>query len=159
MTIVNCFPRYMPILSYVTAVCVLLGISIASFATNIVWSKLGYLAYVFGGILAVLAFILIVMLCLYSNEVKFQGYMLEYSVQFLNQNTHTFLYIPFFIVFNIGLVLLVLFQYFTFASHQFTTTLNLWNFNLGQGLEILTLIEYFWGLQFLKDSCNSFGLF
>lgn len=154
MTIANCFPRHIPILSYVTAIVVLLAIAVVAFATDIVRSKIGYLAYVFGGVLIFLAFVLVVMLCLYSNEVKFQGYMLEYATKFLDQNTHTFLYLPFFIIFHIGLVLLVVFQHFSFSSHQFTAIPNLGNFNFRLVLEILNLIEYLWGLQFLKDACK-----
>ncbi len=67
MTISNSFPRQITILSYVTAIVILLAIAIVSFATDIVRSKLGYLVYAFGGSLIVLAFILVVMLCLYSN--------------------------------------------------------------------------------------------
>ncbi len=76
MTISNCFPRHIPILSYVTAIVILLAIAVVSLLTDIVKDKLGYLVYAFSGSLIVLAFILVVMLCLYSNEVKFQGYML-----------------------------------------------------------------------------------
>ena len=153
MTITNCIPRHMPILSYTMAVILLLGLAAVTFATNIVWTKISYMSYPFGGFLVILAFIMIVMLCMYSNEIKFQGYMLEYAVKFLNQNTHTFVYLPFFILIHLGLVLLILFQHASFSSHNFSS-LNLWKFNLGYVLEILTLIEYFWGLHFLRDACN-----
>jgi hypothetical protein len=127
MTIANCLPKQLPILSYVSAVLIILGIAIFSLLTDIVWTKLGYLTYAFGGCLFILAFILVVMLCMYSNQVKFQGYMLEYAVKFLHQNTHTFLYLPFFILFHLGLNLLILYQYASFSSHQFPAT-NLSNF-------------------------------
>lgn len=130
MTVTHCWPRYVPIFSYFMAALVLLGLAGVTFATNIVSSRIGYFSYAFGGILILLALILIIMLCMYSNEAKFQGYMLEYAVKFLDQNPHTFVYIPVFILLHIAFVVLILWQHGSFASHYFTSP-NFWKFSTG----------------------------
>ena len=97
-----------------------------------------------------LAIILIVMIVMYSNEIKFQGLMLDYARRFLNQNPSIFAYIPLYMILTLGLVALILWQQACFTSHfgykenpMFT---GLWGF--------LNVLEFMWGLQFLRDSCK-----
>lgn len=154
MTLTHCLPRYSPIISFVAAIILLLAFAIVTFATSLVLALLGGVwSIVLGVLLIVLALILIVMLCMYSNEIKFQGYMLEYAVKFLNQNPHTFIYIPIFLLFHIGLVALVLWQHCCFVSYYMGSG-NFWKLNSSGILDILNILEYIWAQQFLRDACN-----
>ncbi len=76
IVLTHCLPRYMPIISFVVAILLLLVFAIFSFVSSVVSYSLGGWAIPFGIFLIVLAIILTVMLCLYINEIKFQGYML-----------------------------------------------------------------------------------
>lgn len=153
MTLTHCLPRYMPLISFVVGVLLLLFFAIFSFATTTVSAILGTWTIYFAILLIILALILVVMLCLYSNEIKFQGYMLEYAVKFLNQNPHSFVYIPVFILFHIGLVALILWQHSCFSSYYMGSG-NFWKFTSSGIFDILNILEYIWGLQFLRDSCK-----
>jgi hypothetical protein len=154
MTLTHCLPRYSPIISFGVAIILLLVFAIFTFATSIISAILGGLwSIIFGISLIILALILIVMLCMYSNEIKFQGYMLEYAVKFLNQNPHAFIYIPVFILFHIGLVALVLWQHSCFSSYYMGSG-NFWKLTSSGILDILNILQYIWGLQFLRDACT-----
>lgn len=68
-----------------------------------------------------------------------------------------FLYIPIFILLTIGLIVLCLFQYLVYSSSSDPKPqdddiyLHIW---ANPVLTILNIIEFIWGMQFLKDSCN-----
>lgn len=68
-----------------------------------------------------------------------------------------FLYIPIFILLTIGLIVLCLFQYLAYSSssdpkpQDDNIYLHIW---ANPVLTILNIIEFIWGMQFLKDSCN-----
>ena len=95
------------------------------------------------------------MLCMYSDEIKFQGVMLEYATVFLSCNPTTFAYIPVYLLFTAGLIALIIWQHASFMSFFGTkenpTSSGVWG--------ILNLIEFVWGLQFLRDSCNFFLIY
>jgi hypothetical protein len=157
MTLTHCLPRYSPIITFVVAIILLLVFAILTFATSLVSILLGGLwSIIFGILLIVLALILIVMLCMYSNEIKFQGYMLEYAVKFLNQNPYAFIYIPVFILLHAGLVVLTLWQHSCFSSYYMSSG-NFWKLSSSGILDVLNILEYIWGLQFLRDACNIFS--
>jgi len=84
--------------------------------------------------------------------------MLEYAVKFLNQNPHAFIYIPVFILFHIGLVALILWQHSCFSSFYFGSG-NFWKLSSSGILDVLNILEYIWGLQFLRDSCKIYFIF
>ena len=154
MTLTHCMPRLVPIFTFVLAVLFLLAFAVFTFATSTVSALLGGLwSIIFGVFLILLAIVLLIMLCMYSNEVKFQGYMLEYSVKFLNQNPHAFVYIPVFFLFHVGLVALILWQHSCYSSYYMGSG-NFWKLTSSGFLDILNILEYLWGLQFLRDSCN-----
>lgn len=153
MTLTHCLPRFMPIISYITAILFLIFFAIFSLASGYVSKSLQGWTIPFAIFLIIIAIILTVMLCIYINEVKFQGYMLEYSVKFLNQNPNTFLYIPVYILFHIGLVALIVWQHCCFSSF-YKGGNNFWNFASSGVFDVFNILEYFWALQFLKDSCT-----
>jgi len=80
--------------------------------------------------------------------------MLEYAVKFLNENPHAFIYIPLFISLHIGLVALILWQHSCFSSF-YQGSGNFWKLTSSGIFDILNILEYLWGLQFLRDSCNN----
>lgn len=158
MTLTQILPRLIPIFTFILAVVFLLAFAVVTFVTSIVSSHLGAgWSIVFGVFLILLAIILAVMLCQYSNEVKFQGYMLEYASKFLNQNPHAFLYIPVFILFHVGLVALILWQHSCFSSYYMGSR-NFFKLTSSGFFDILNILEYLWGLQFLRDACKLFIL-
>ena len=89
------------------------------------------------------------MVCMYSSEVKFQGIMLDYAVRFLNENPCTFSYIPLYLLFTAGLFALILWQAACFSSWW-----GKLSFLSGGVWGVLNILEFIWGLQFLRDSCN-----
>jgi hypothetical protein len=130
MALTHCLPRYVPIVSFITAIIMLSVFVYFTFATKLISDRLGFWSLVVGALLALMILILIVMLCMYSNELKFQGYMLEYSVKFLNQNAESFAFIPVFILLHLVLVMLILWQHSSFSSHYFSSG-NFWKFSSG----------------------------
>lgn len=140
MTLTHCMPRLIPIITFVTAALFMLGFGIFTFVHPTVPSILGSVwSIVFGVILILLGIILIIMLCMYSNEVKFQGYMLDYSVKFLNQNPHAFIYIPVFILLHVGLVALILWQHACYSSHYMGSR-NFWKLTSSGILDVLNIL-------------------
>ena len=81
--------------------------------------------------------------------------MLEYAVKFLNENSHAFIYIPIFILFHIGLAALILWQHSCFGSY-YQGSGSFWNMASSGIFDVLNILEYIWGLQFLRDACNFF---
>jgi hypothetical protein len=79
--------------------------------------------------------------------------MLEYSNRFLSENSHSFAYIPVFIILHIGLVALIIWQHACFSSNSQGSN-NFWKMNSSGFWDILNILEYLWGLQFLRDACK-----
>ncbi len=76
MTVTHWLPRYVPIISYVLGVSLLLLFAVITFSTSLIYTFLGKWNLIFGFSLILLALIMAVMMCMYSRELKFQGYML-----------------------------------------------------------------------------------
>lgn len=100
------------------------------------------------------AIILILMLCFYANERKFQGLMLDYSKRFLTERPHTLLYLPLFLLLGAGLTALTFWQALSFASSLGTPGSSIWNLFNGGIWSILNLFQFIWGIQFLRDACK-----
>jgi hypothetical protein len=139
MVLTHCLPRYMPIISFVVAILLLLLFAIFSFVSSVASYSLGGYTIPFGIFLITLAIILTVMLCLYINEIKFQGYMLEYSTRFLNENPQVFLYIPVFIIFHFGLLALIFWQHSCFSSY-YKGSSNYWKFTSNGLFDVLNVL-------------------
>lgn len=159
MAITQFLPRHTAILSYVLSIGLLLIFAGIVFSTNVQIKLLGKWNLYFGIFLIIFALILIVMMCMYSRELKFQGYMLQYAVIYLDHNPITFIAIPIFFLLHLGLIVLVFWQYICFSSDFTLKNIVIWKFTLGKIFNVLTLIEYLWGLQFLRDSCTYFSKF
>jgi hypothetical protein len=91
---------------------------------------------------------------MYKNSVKLQGFFLEYAAKFLTDHPITFVYIPVFMLLALGLVALIGWQHCCFSS-QTASSRNVWNFANTGFWEILNVLEFIWGLQFLRDACKA----
>lgn len=112
------------------------------------WAKI-----VIAVICFLLAIMVLVIMCMYKNERKFQAIFLDYARTFLNENPTVFAYIPIYLIFTLGLVALIVWQHCCFTS-KYAISKNFFNFNNVGILEVLNVLEFIWGLQFLKDSCK-----
>lgn len=83
---------------------------------------------------------------------------MRHANQFLKETFAVYLYIPLFIVLTIGLLILITWQFIAFGTAYPP------EFSLGEiyykskhivFLQVLNIIELIWGLQFLRDSCNT----
>ena len=152
MTFVHCFPRLAPIVAFALAVIALIAFGVLLLTlSGGYWSGGNAVKIIAAVVCFVLAILLIVMGCMYSSEVKFQGVMLDYSTRFLNENPCTFAYIPLYLIFTAGLFALILWQQACFSSW--------WGKYIGFGTGgvwgVLNVLELIWGLQFLRDSCKN----
>lgn len=118
-----------------------------SFLANI-GVKIFALIVVFG-----LALIVIFMAVLYRNALRLQGIFLDYARRFLAEKVSTFAYIPIFLALTAGLFALFLFQHAGFSSKVHSSN-NFFDFSSAGFLGWLNLIEFIWGLQFLRDACK-----
>ena len=123
---------------------------VLTFSNRSFWRGGHWLKIVVAVICFLLAILLLVMVCMYSSEVKFQGIMLEYATRFLNENPCTFAYIPVFLLFAIGLIALILWQQACFSSWWGDYV----GFGTGGVWGVLNVLEFIWGLQFLRDACK-----
>jgi hypothetical protein len=73
----------------------------------------------------------------------------------LNENPNTFLYIPVYVLFHIGLAALIFWQHACYTSF-YKGSGHFWKLSSSGVLDALNILEYLWGLQFLRDSCKSF---
>ena len=78
---------------------------------------------------------------------------------FLKETVLVFAYIPLFLLLTAGLVVLFVWQYVAFGTFYEPTLANKGDLYYTSGmnwvLQALNLIELFWGLQFLRDSCKN----
>ena len=106
----------------------------------------------------VLAVILFSMFWFYSTSVRIQGIFLEYARHFLHEVRGTFAYLFIFLIALTGFIALITFQHVAFSSKSNSNN-NFWDFTNPGALGILNILEFIWGLQFLRDACkNQFNL-
>jgi hypothetical protein len=153
MTFVHCFPRIAPLVAFVLAIILLIIVGVLAIISKEVLLG-GLLKTLVVIICFALVIILIAIICFYNNEIKFQGVLLDYARRFLNESPNTFLYIPLFILLTIGLIALITFQHCAFSSSKNSSS-NFFNFQNPGFLGILNILEFIWGLQFLRDACKS----
>lgn len=123
------------------------------FFTPNVWNILLGVAF----ILTAIAF-LIYMVC-YNKELKLAEVFLENGNNFLKSDPVVFLYIPLFLVLTVGLITLIVWQYIAFgtANPTYLREGDLFRSSSHNiALQIFNALELIWGLQFLRDACNSY---
>lgn len=74
-------------------------------------------------------------------------------MRFLFENSYNFLYILLFLVLFCGLIVLFLFQHLGFSNIAHSDS-NFFNFVNPGFLGVLNIVEFLWGLQFLRDACT-----
>jgi hypothetical protein len=99
-----------------------------------------------------LAVIVISMAVFYHNALRLQGIFLDYSRRFIVEKVSTFIYIPIFMILTAGLFALFCFQHCAFSSKSHNNN-NFYDFSNPGFLGWLNIIEFIWGLQFLRDAC------
>lgn len=100
-----------------------------------------------------LIIIISIMAFFYGDQMKFQIVLLKYSNTFLFENGLTFIYIPIFMIFSLGLCALMWFQNMAFQS-KFASNNNKWDLANSGIYSALNIIQFLWGIQFLRDACN-----
>jgi hypothetical protein len=93
------------------------------------------------------------MFWLYRNSLKIQGIFLDYGRQFLHEVKSAWAYLFIFFIFLTGFITLIVFQHLAFSSRSANNN-NYWDFSNPGVLGVLNILEFIWGLQFLKDACN-----
>ena len=116
------------------------------------WWEVKGLKIIIAVVCFLLALIVATMICMYGNETRTKGIFLEYAVQFLNAHTSTYAYIPVFLCLSIGLVALFIWQHCCFSASG--KSRNFYNFNNAGVWGVLNIIEFIWGIQFLRDAFN-----
>jgi hypothetical protein len=95
----------------------------------------------------------------YRRRIKMMALFIDWSTRYLPNNIVFIAWIPIFIILTLGLIVLVFFQHLAFiSSSEPTKTDNDIYLKLQPSFiwELLNIIEFLWGLQFLKDSCKIF---
>lgn len=152
MAIVHLAPKKAPLIALVLAAILLLALGILLFiATHALWSKYPWIKIFLGVVCILLFFLLIAMIVMYRNQMKFQGLCLDYAVRFLNENPFVFGFIPLFMLLTLGLVALITWQHCCFISQSKS---YFWNFANNGIWGVLNILEFIWGFQFLRDAFN-----
>ena len=85
------------------------------------------------------------------------GILLHYAGKFLASRPINFIFIPIFLALTVGLIVLSMFEYLAFSSHsnpeQHENDIYL-RLKENPVLTILVIIQFIWGMQFLKDTCK-----
>ena len=121
------------------------------------WQNYGPLKYIIAGLLLFFGLLFFVTQFCYLKRVKLTGIFLSYAAKFLIQKPANFVFIPIFMLLFLGLIVLCLFQYLAFSSHDDPYKKDGDIYLQGSRntiLTILTIVQFIWGAQFLKDTCN-----
>lgn len=113
------------------------------------------------GMLAmVIGVLLMGMVCFCKTEIRIIGVFLRYSGFFLKATRSTYLVILVYLVLFTGFVALFVFQFLAFFSlgepvfsvaspyYELRSTLRM------GVLQLLNIVEIYWGLHFLREACN-----
>ncbi len=97
------------------------------------------------------------LICLYKDRIKVVAVFLYWAARFIKAKPVVLAYVPLFLLLTAGLIFLCFFQYLAFNSSSSPEEQegDIYLQLPGNGtLTVLTLIEFIWGLQFLKDACT-----
>ena len=157
MAFTQCIPKNIAILAMGLASLMLLGLGVLFVIHNDAgWGNSPW-RMITASILILFAIFFAVMICLYKRRIKVTGVLLHYSAAFLSSQPVNFIFIPVFLACSVGLIVLCLFQYLAFSSRHNPVVVEneiYLHSKRDVALTVLTLIEFIWGLQFLKDTCK-----
>jgi hypothetical protein len=155
MLLVQCIPRAMSAVITVLAIISLAVLGIVFLSGKV--TRAGTWVTVLIGVgLLVVALMFACFLCFYRLRNKLISIFLEWATYFLKENCMLFLYTFIFMGLTAGLIVLCMFQHIAYLSHSDLSHQDqdiYLNLNTNTVLFILNLVEFIWGLQFLKDSC------
>lgn len=139
----------------VLAILTLATIGILAFLGKINGTTTGVTLAV-GIILLLIAMMFALFMCFYRLRHKLVPIFLDWASKFFKEHCMYFFLIFLFVAFTAGLIALCLFQHVSYISHN--TPIKVPGEVYLQlvpniPLFILNLIEFIWGLQFLKDAC------
>jgi MFS family permease len=156
MILVQCIPRIISTVVTVLAIIAIGFLGIIVISGRI--SKLSsWVCVVLGLILLGIAVMFACFLCFYRLRNKLINIFLDWSTHFLKDHMLYYLYPFIFIALTVGLIVLCMFQHLAYLSNADPTHQDgdiYLNLSTNTPLFILNLIEFVWGLQFLKDSCK-----
>ena len=159
LALVMIFPRVMVPLVFFLAFVTLLAAGIVMLVqpikllerTGSVWN------IVIGVLLIITALAVVIFYFCHRREISLAGIFMYYANVFLKENFSLFLYIPLFLIWSFGLVVLCVWQYVAFGTMSSPT----WTAGdvykrsyQNVFLQVLNLIEFIWGIQFIRDSCT-----
>lgn len=116
---------------------------------------------VVGIILAILAILILATILCHRSSIKICGAFLAESTRFVKDNPCVLVYIPIFILLLAGFLVMMLQEYRSFMTSgtaTFDASSSLYYLSTGTGQTILTVllvIQFIWGLSFLKEACKS----
>jgi hypothetical protein len=152
-------PRMMAYLAFILAFAVLLTGSILLIVQPIklLDSDSNTWNVIIGALFIAVAVVTLIFFFCYQQEIELASIFLNYGNVFLKENIIIFAYIPLYIVLSLGLAVLCIWQFIAFGSYNppYINKGDLF-YSSGQSiaLQVLNAVEFVWGIQFLRDSCN-----
>ena len=158
MAIVHLLPRFAAVWAIFLGSLTLIAAGVILIVHNPQgWGNVSILKYIFGGLFILFGIIFFAMLCIYRRRIKITGVFLDYASQFLALKPINLVFIPIFIILLAGLIILCLFEYLAFSSkaEPYSKEGDIYlQLTRNPILTILVIIQFIWGIQFLKDSCK-----
>lgn len=153
----QCFPRAM------TAVVTIFSIiSLAAMGVILLIDRSENVSTIAKLIIAIFLLVLAVLfsffLCFFRRRNRLTGVFIDWGTRLAKQRLTYYLFTILFIVFTAGLIVLCLFQHLAFLSHSEPEPSSndiFLKLTPNVALFVLNVVEFIWGLQFLKDACNS----
>ena len=157
MLFVQCLPRAMVGVATICAILAIATIAILAFIGKVGGTST-VVTLMLGIILLCIAIMFACFLCFYRRRNKLLPIFLEWSAKFFKEHCVHFILTFVFVLLTAGLIVLCLFQHIAYISHN--TPLKVQGdvylqLNPNYVLFVFNLIEFIWGLQFLKDACKS----
>ena len=154
---VQCLPRAMVGVATICAILAIATIAILAFIGKVGGTST-VVTLVVGIILLCIAIMFACFLCFYRRRNKLVPIFLEWSAKFFKEHCMYFILTFVFVLLTAGLIVLCLFQHIAYISHN--TPLKVQGdvylqLNPNYVLFVFNLIEFIWGLQFLKDACTN----
>lgn len=160
MALVQCMPKVMAGAAIFLGSLTLVAGGIILLVDNAAgWENYGPWRIIIGVFLLIFGVIFFITMFLYKRRIKITGVFLSYAARFLAQKPVNFIFIPIFILLILGLIVLCLFQYLAFSSNADPKAREgdiYLQLTQNPILTVLTIIEFIWGIQFLKDSCKPY---
>lgn len=154
---VQCIPRIMASIATVCAILAVGAIGILALIGKIKGTS-PVVTLILGFVLIGIALMFACFLCFYRLRHKLVPIFLDWASKYFKEHCATFVITFVFVLLTGGLVVLCLFQHIAYISHSPLLKVPgdiYLQLNPNVLLFILNIVEFIWGLQFLKDSCKN----